>query len=255
MNAQSASTTQSQHLVPRVAEADSRLSRNYPGLLASLGFAAFLLVSAPALAATAPPLGTLQQFAILASSTVTAAGIATITNGDVGVSPGTSITGTINLAPGFAKRTPLTSPADAALLTSAQLAATNASTNLLLQGPGTTILAELGGTTKTPGVYSFASTANIANNTTFTLDAQGQPQCGLGFPGGERDHRQHRLERRLPEWRRQPLQRVLAGRQRRDSQWPQLPGNCHRGRGTARGASPWGAARTCSAEPCRSRLR
>ena len=57
MNAQSASTTQSQHLVPRVAEADSRFSRNYSGLLGSLGFAVLLLASAPALAATAPTNG------------------------------------------------------------------------------------------------------------------------------------------------------------------------------------------------------
>jgi hypothetical protein len=142
-----------------------------------MGLAALLSGAYPALGQTAPPLGTLQQFAILGSSTVTSAGIATISNGDVGVSPGTSVTGTINVGPGFFIRTPLTSIADAALLTSAQLAATNASTNLLGQGPGTTILAELGGTTRIPGIYSFASTANIANNTTFTLDALGDPNA------------------------------------------------------------------------------
>jgi len=133
--------------------------------------AALLCGVYPALAQTAPPLGALQQFAILGNTTVTAAGTATITNGDVGVSPGTSITGNIVVAPGFFIRTPLTG--DAALLGSAQLAATAVSANLLAQGPGNTELAELGGTTKTPGVYSFASTANIANNTTLTLDAQG----------------------------------------------------------------------------------
>ena len=80
------------------------MKRKYIGLLAIIGLAAFLFGPFPALAQTAPPLGPLRQFAILASSTVTAAGIAT-SNGDVGVSPGTSITGTINVAPGFAKRT------------------------------------------------------------------------------------------------------------------------------------------------------
>src|SRR5450759_3187688 len=91
MNAQSASTTQSQHLVPRVAEADSRFSRNHPGLLASLGFCECLLISAPALAQTY--LGTTAQtFAVLAGSTVTCPTVATVT-GDLGVSPGSAVTG------------------------------------------------------------------------------------------------------------------------------------------------------------------
>lgn len=143
--------------------------------LMGMGLAAVLCGVDPVLAQTAPTLVELKQFAILGSTTVTSAGIATITNGDVGVSPGTSITGTFVLAPGFFQRTPLTG--DAALLISAKNDASNASTNLLAQGPGTTILPELGGTTRTPGVYSFTTTANIANNTTFTLDAGGNPNA------------------------------------------------------------------------------
>lgn len=47
MNTLIPSTTQAQHVAPRIAEADSRFKRNYRGLLASLGFAAlFLLASA-----------------------------------------------------------------------------------------------------------------------------------------------------------------------------------------------------------------
>jgi Ice-binding-like/Putative Ig domain/IPTL-CTERM motif len=92
MNAQSASTTRSQHLVPRVAEAHSRLSRNYPGLLASLGFVALLLVSVPALAQL---LGNAQSFAILGGSAVNANGSGSSVNGDVGINPAaaTFITG------------------------------------------------------------------------------------------------------------------------------------------------------------------
>src|SRR5450631_1108486 len=57
MKARTASTTQARHVVRCVAAAESRFSRNHAGLMASLGFAAFLLVSAPALAvATAPSL-------------------------------------------------------------------------------------------------------------------------------------------------------------------------------------------------------
>lgn len=153
------------------------MKRKYIGLLAIMAFTAFLFVPFPALAQVAPPLGVLEQFSVLGSSTVTSAGILTVPSGDVGVSPGTSITGTINVAPGFFIRTPLTSPADATLLTAAQLAATNASIFLLGQGPGAAALAELGGTTKIPGVYSFTSTANIATTLTLTLDAQGDPDA------------------------------------------------------------------------------
>ena len=87
MSAQTASTTQARHVVPRVAEARSRFSRNCPGLLASAGFAAFLLVSAPALAATAPPLGSTSTYAIVST---------TFTNGP-NVGAQTAINGTVGL--------------------------------------------------------------------------------------------------------------------------------------------------------------
>ena len=64
MNAQTASATQSQQVVPRVADADSRFSRSYPALLASLGFAALACVVSPAWAQNVS-LGTAANFAVL----------------------------------------------------------------------------------------------------------------------------------------------------------------------------------------------
>src|SRR5450759_2822465 len=90
MNIQTAFTTESQCSTTRVAKAHSRLGRIHPGLLASLGFAAFVLVSGPALAQV---LGAAQSFAVLGGTSVTFAPPPSTINGDVGVSPGTSITG------------------------------------------------------------------------------------------------------------------------------------------------------------------
>jgi hypothetical protein len=47
-------------------------------------------------------------------------------------------------------------------------------TDLATTGGATPILAELGGTTLTPGTYSFSSTANIAAGTTLTLSGAGE---------------------------------------------------------------------------------
>src|ERR1039457_777178 len=86
MNAQTASVTRSQHVAPPAAEADARFSRNYPGLLASAGFVALLLLaqSDAAWAATAPNLGSTSTYGVV-SSTFTNSNTApqTIINGSV----------------------------------------------------------------------------------------------------------------------------------------------------------------------------
>jgi hypothetical protein len=62
----------------------------YRGLLASMGFAMLLFGAAPTLAQAS--LGTAQSFAVLGGSTVTNTGPTVIT-GNLGVSPGTAVTG------------------------------------------------------------------------------------------------------------------------------------------------------------------
>src|SRR5450759_3942058 len=99
MNAQNTSNTQSQQAVPRVAKVHPRLGRNHLGLLASLGCVALLLVSAPALAQL---LGNTQSFAVLGGSGVSVGGGGATINGDLGVAPGTSITGGPTMVPPFA---------------------------------------------------------------------------------------------------------------------------------------------------------
>ena len=92
MNAQTASTPSSRHVLPRVADEDSRFhGRNYPGLLASLGFAALLSLahSDAVWAATAPSLGSTSTFGVVSSTfTNSNTGTQTIVNGGVCYSTG-----------------------------------------------------------------------------------------------------------------------------------------------------------------------
>src|ERR1700694_5589863 len=70
MNAQTASSAQSHHVVVPTAKADSRFGRDYPGLLASAGFVALLLLaqSDAAWAATAPSLGSTSTYGVVSST-------------------------------------------------------------------------------------------------------------------------------------------------------------------------------------------
>lgn len=121
--------------------------------------------------ALAQSTGAAQSFAILGGTAVTAANGATQTliNGDVGVSPGNSITG----FPAFATTVPPYSVHnnDAAAI-AAQTSTTALYNSLAAMGPGTAIGDELGGDVYGPGTYSVGA-ANIAAGTNLTLSGAG----------------------------------------------------------------------------------
>jgi hypothetical protein len=127
------------------------------------------LIGVPsAQAATLPvPLGTASAFAVLAGSTITNTGATTV-NGDLGLSPGTAVTG---FPPGQVNGTVHISDAVAV---QAKNDLVTAYTDAAARPSTATIGTELGGTTRTPGVYdSAAGTFGITG--TLTLDGQGDP--------------------------------------------------------------------------------
>lgn len=139
------------------------MRRERLSVVASVGFAAFLLVSAPALAQL---LGTASNFAVLgATPNVTNTGPSVIT-GNVGVWPALSITG---FPPGsIVPGTGFLHLGD----TIAQQAQSDTTTayNTLAGLVSTPILPALGGQTLIPGVYS-AGAANLTG--TLTLNGPG----------------------------------------------------------------------------------
>ena len=172
MNVQISSATQSLHLVPSVYKTDSSsFNRIYRGLLASLG-TAFLLVSAPSLAATAPNLLTAGTYGVLSSTyTNTAAG--TTINGDLGYTTGPAVnptvTGTTNVGNAAYNQ--------AGLDQGTALTTLNAQTDCISLGVGAVALNAInlgaGPGVFPPGCYTSGGAMNITVSTTVTLVGAG----------------------------------------------------------------------------------
>ncbi len=113
-------------------------------------------------------LGGAAAFAVLAGSTVTSTG-ATALTGDVGVSPGTALTG---FPPGTLTGTKqLGNAASATAMTDLTTAYNDAVGRI--QSP-VTVAGNLGGLTLPPGLYKSTSSLSISSGD-LTLDAQGDP--------------------------------------------------------------------------------
>jgi hypothetical protein len=143
-------------------------------LLFAVGLTFSFMGSAQA-AAVSVPLGTARSYAVLAGSTVTNTGPSVI-NGNLGLSPGTSVSG---FPPGLVNGTIHT--ADAVALQAKQDLKTAYNVAASEQPPHP-ITADLGGQTLTRGVYNSASSMGLTGS--LTLDGQGDSGSVWVFQAG-----------------------------------------------------------------------
>ncbi len=127
------------------------------------------------LAATTISLGTAGNFAVLGGSTITNTG-STVLNGDLGLTPGTSVTG---FPPGTVSASQHITDAVAAQGQTDLVTAYNAASG---QTGAVTVSGDLGGRTLTPGVYNSASSLGLTG--TLTLDGEGNPNAVFVFQMG-----------------------------------------------------------------------
>ncbi len=143
------------------------------GKTGSLVFGAAVLLSF-----SAPARAQLSSFAVLGGSTVTNTNTPTVINGNLGVSPGSAVTG---FPPGIVTGGTIHAADTVAAQAQTDLTTTydnlaNAPCNVDLTGQ------DLGGKTLVPGVYCFNSSAQLTG--TLTLDSQGNNAAVFLFKMG-----------------------------------------------------------------------
>jgi hypothetical protein len=135
-------------------------------------YATWTALSAPSMTVTvttAPVLlGAAQSYSVLAATAVVSTGT-TAVSGDLGVSPGTTVTGIDPMKVGGDIH------AGDEHAAAAQVGLSDAYTDLSTRPPGAEIVGDLGGRTLTPGIYH--TTAAMALTGTLVLDAQGDPDA------------------------------------------------------------------------------
>jgi cell division septation protein DedD len=160
----------------------SRAPRRRPGYAwlavvpaAAAGAIALFIASQPALAETAPVgLGTSGSFAVLAGTTVTNTGPSSI-SGDLGVSPGTAVTG---FPPGIVSNGTIHSADGVAA--GAQSDLTTAYDDAAGRSPTASVPGFIGaGQTLAPGVYKASSSLDVGGS--LTLDGGGDPNAVFIF--------------------------------------------------------------------------
>ena len=172
-----------------------------------LGSLSTLIFASSALGAPATVgLGTAASFSVLAGSTVTNTGPTTMF-GDLGLSPGSSVTG----APHVLGATHV----DDAVAIGAKNALTTGYNDAASRPSNGSAGTDLAGRTFSPGVYT-ASSSLLLSSGAVTLDAQGDPNAVFIFQIGST--LKTGSNTRGPGHQRRPgLQRLLAGRLLRDA--------------------------------------
>jgi hypothetical protein len=125
------------------------------------------------------PLGTAANFEILAASTVTSTGPTVVTGGDIGLSPGTSITG----FPQGLLTAPAMMQVSNLIAAQGQLDLTIAYNYTAGLPGGAALPTELSGKTLTPGLYNNPMAVTLSSGN-LTLDAQGNPNAVFIFQIG-----------------------------------------------------------------------
>ncbi len=158
----------------RISAAAKTLLKSGAGLLPLLLIASMLLAGSASAAPASVGLGTAASFSVLAGSTVTNTGPTTMF-GDLGLSPGSSVTGAPHVLG--------VSHVDDAVAIEAKNSLTTAYNDAASRPTSGSAGTDLSGQTFTPGVRTASSSLLLASGSV-TLDAQGDPNAVFVFQIG-----------------------------------------------------------------------